>query len=404
MSRTENLPFIKGAVGHDDFARLAEIGANAVRISGFKPEKLDRAHAAGLGVLFNLPVRSERSGMDYDDAEAVAQQHKEVLETVRAYKNHPAVMLWCVGNELDHIPGAVDHRYNLKVWDAVNDICRDIHRIDPVHPCLTAVGMGRFGKVEDCVARCPELDLIGINAYGKIRQVAPLLRKHGWEKPWLFTEWGMTGMWERPKTEWGAPFEESSAAKAECYLRRYREAILAHPGRCLGGFAFYWGWRHETTLSWYNMKDPEGREMESVAVIEALYRDQPVDAARPQLFGVRVNGFAAPENVYLRPGQSCPLQALVAPGASPLPENFAWELRPEVEYGAYAGSGETLPPVVEGAIVSPDGPDATLLAPRKKGKYRVFAYLYDAGRFATANLPVFVGEPSDVRVDIEGED
>ncbi len=41
------------------------------------------------------------------------------------YKDHPALMIWSIGNELNH--GAT----NPKVWDAVNEISEMIHEIDP---------------------------------------------------------------------------------------------------------------------------------------------------------------------------------------------------------------------------------------------------------------------------------
>ncbi|MFP4382027.1 MAG: glycoside hydrolase family 2 TIM barrel-domain containing protein [Candidatus Sumerlaeia bacterium] len=390
MTRADKLPFIKGAVGHGDFGRLAELGANAVRLSRVSRKGLDAAAAAGLGVLAGLPVKPERNGMDYDDTRAIADQHEEVMALVQEFKDHPALMIWCVGNELDHIPDETP--YNRNVWNAVNDLVRDIHKIDSDHPALTAVGMGRFGKIEECAARCPDLDLMGVNAYGKINQAHGLLQKHGWTKPYVFTEWGMTGAWERPRTEWAAPFEECSATKADCYLRRYRDAILAYPEQCIGGFAFYWGWRHETTLSWYNMHGPKGHEMESVAAMESLWKEKPLDTSAPHLFGLRVNGIAAPDNVFLKPGQKYPLEALTAPEGIGPNQRFGWELRPEVKYGAYAGSGETLPPEAPEAIAEDRGEQAVLHAPQKPGKYRVFVYLYDGqNRFATANLPVHVG-------------
>ncbi|MFW6313597.1 MAG: hypothetical protein ACOC2N_06915, partial [Spirochaetota bacterium] len=231
--------FVKGAVGHEKLARLAELGANAVRLPALDREALDEAEAAGLAVLANLRVRPERDGMDYDDEAAVAAQHGELMAQVGELKEHPAIFMWCVGNELDHIPGNSD--FNPKVWPAVNAIAREIHDIDPDHPTMTAVGMGRFGKIAGVVAACPDLDLTGINAYADIDRVDGLLRGHGWEKPYVFTEWGMSGMWQRPKTPWGAAFEETTTVKAQAYRQRYRDAILAHPGRCLGGFAFYWG-------------------------------------------------------------------------------------------------------------------------------------------------------------------
>ena len=386
--------FVKGAVGHEKLARLGELGTNAVRLPELNRAALDEARAAGLAVLANLRVRPQRDGMDYDDEAAVAAQHRELMALVAELKDHGAIFMWCVGNELDHIPGNSD--FNPKVWPAVNAIARAIHDIDPDHPTMTAVGMGRFGKIAGVVAACPDLDLIGINAYADIDRVDGLLRENGWEKPYVFTEWGMSGMWQRPKTPWGAAFEESTTVKAQAYRQRYRDAILAHPGRCLGGFAFYWGWRHENTLSWYNTWGPDGREMETVEVWKELFTGTPADPELPHLYGVRVNRYIAPDPVVLESGERVPIEAL-ADGNATLPGmRLSFEVRPEVEYGAYAGSGEVLPEVVPGCIEEADGPQVTLQtvlrAPVEPGAYRLFAYLIDRSeRFATANMPFHVG-------------
>ncbi|MFW6231875.1 MAG: hypothetical protein ACOC37_02360, partial [Spirochaetota bacterium] len=119
--------FVKGAVGHEKLARLAELGTNAVRLPVVDSAALDEAEAAGLAVLANLRVRPERDGMDYDDEAAVAAQHRELTAQVDELKEHPAIFMWCVGNELDHIPGNSD--FNPKVWPAVNAIAREIHDI-----------------------------------------------------------------------------------------------------------------------------------------------------------------------------------------------------------------------------------------------------------------------------------
>jgi hypothetical protein len=106
---------------------------------------------------------------------------------------------------------------------------------------------------------------------------------------------------------------------------------------------------------------------------------------------VRVNHFAAPDPVRLRPGQRVPLEALADANASQQGMRFHWEIRPEVVYGAYAGSGEQLPAAVPACIEGERGAQAVLKAPEPPGAYRVFAFLYDAAnRFATANLPVLV--------------
>lgn len=157
--------FIKGAVGHHYLEKLKAYGGNSIR-SNPKQEQLDKAHKLGLSVLVNLPVRAQRDGMNYDDTKAVQKQHQEVLKIVRRTKDHPAVLMWSLGNELDFIQAnEVDH-YNLKGWDAVNALARDIRNIDPHHPAITVVGSISQDKIKQLNARCPDIDALGVNEYG----------------------------------------------------------------------------------------------------------------------------------------------------------------------------------------------------------------------------------------------
>src|SRR4028119_1574499 len=131
--------FIKGAVGSDYLEKLKQYGGNSIR-TGSRPDILDKAKSLGLTALVNLPVRAGRDGMNYDDSAAVSMQHQKVMDIVRKTKNHPAVIMWALGNELDFIQANVKEHYNTKVWKAVNALSREIHKIDPNHPIMTVVG------------------------------------------------------------------------------------------------------------------------------------------------------------------------------------------------------------------------------------------------------------------------
>ena len=57
---------------------------------------------------------------------------------------------------------------------------------------------------------------------------------------YLVTEWGPTGWWECPRTEWGAPIEQTSEEKRQVYEKRYTQDIMKS-NRCLGSYCFLWG-------------------------------------------------------------------------------------------------------------------------------------------------------------------
>ena len=52
--------------------------------------------------LLNLSSKSagaERDGMDYNDTATVRKQKERIVSKVNEAKDHPAVMIWAIGNE-----------------------------------------------------------------------------------------------------------------------------------------------------------------------------------------------------------------------------------------------------------------------------------------------------------------
>lgn len=64
------------------------------------------------------------------------------------------------------------------------------------------------------------------------------------------------------------------------------------------------------------------------------------------------------------------------------------------DFGAYAGQGESKPPVAEGAIKEKmdNGKTVKFEVPDARGdNYRLFVYVYDGkGKIAVANVPFFI--------------
>lgn len=294
--------FIKGArtLGTRYIEEVAEYGGNAVRVGSEKV--LDEAQSLGLSVLVGLPMGSERDGFDYDDEEAVKRQYNRAKEIVNTYKDHPALQMWAIGNENDHIPGDLD--YNVKLWDAVNDVAKMIHEVDPNHPAMTVVGTGREEKLAELIERCPDLDLLGVNAYGDLVKVPEWLRKYNWNRPYAVTEWGPSGWWETPRTNWGIVTEETSTEQARLYQERYEKVIQADPW-CLGSYVFLWtGNRQERTHTWFNMFHDDGTEKQTIEVMRYVWNGQLPDNLCPRIESLTINCLNAEDSVCLSPGSS----------------------------------------------------------------------------------------------------
>ncbi|MFO7671093.1 MAG: glycoside hydrolase family 2 TIM barrel-domain containing protein [Bacteroidales bacterium] len=386
LIRGEKPYFIKGAVGWDYLDRLAAYGGNSLR-SG--PRFLNRADSLGLTVMVNLPVKAQRDGFDYDDEAAVEAQFNRIKGIVEENRDHPALLMWAIGNELDHIPGDLD--YNLKVWDAVNDIAGMIKEIDPYHPVLTVVGCGRFEKIRDIQERCPNLDLLGINTYGLMLEIPEMLSEQGWTKPYAVTEWGVSGWWEVPRTNWDVVIEETSTEKAELYRKKYEGVVLADP-RCIGSYVFLWtSNRQERTHTWFNIFC-NGEETQAVETMQYMWTGQWPGNLAPRISSLNINGMSALDQVSVAPG-SINRGEVFATDPDQDALQYEWELLPEpTEFGAYAGQGEVKPEAVEGFIQQAEKGMISFRVPAEGGKsYRLFVYIYDGqGNMAVANIPFYV--------------
>jgi len=109
----------------------------------------------------------------------------------------------------------LNHSYtNPRVFDAVNDVAKMIHELDPNHPVTTALEAFKPGAVADALARAPELDFLSFQLYGNLFTLAERIQSAGFTKPFMVTEWGTIGYWEMEKTPWRAPVELTSSEKA----------------------------------------------------------------------------------------------------------------------------------------------------------------------------------------------
>jgi beta-galactosidase/beta-glucuronidase len=234
--------YIKGAgLELGSIQQLAAFGGNAFRTwrveNGDKTgiQILNEAHACGLMVCMGLDIARERHGFDYDDPLAVAKQLDKMRDDVLALKDHPALLMWGIGNELN-----LRHK-NPKVWDAVNNLSKMIHREDPNHPTTTMLAGADPDIIQLVSKYCPDLDLLSFQLYGDINKLPSYLTKSGYNGAYVISEWGATGHWEVEKTDWGRPIETNSTLKARDYKQRYLDYIAADQQQCIGSFVFLWG-------------------------------------------------------------------------------------------------------------------------------------------------------------------
>jgi len=343
-------------------------------------EVLDEAHENGLMVTMGIEVARERHGFDYDDEAAVKEQLENIKKEILEFKDHPALMIWAIGNELNL------RSKNAKVWDAVNDISKMIHEIDPNHLTTTTLAGISQKQISLIKERCSDIDILSVQMYGDLPNLPKLIREFGWEKAYMVTEWGATGHWEVPKTEWGAPIEENSTLKAANYLKRYKGGIEADSLQCIGSYVFLWGNKQERTPTWYGIFFEDGKESESVDVMHKIWNDKWPENRTPQIKSFILDSKTAYDNVNLESEKTYEAFVEINDFEND-PLNYKWEILPESTDLGDGGDYEERPKPVEANFKKTGEGKITFTAP-KKGVYRLFVYANDGfDHAATANIP-----------------
>ena len=389
--KVNNEPFyIKGAgLEFGAIDALADHNANSFRTwrtnNGKQSGKeiLDTAYSKGLYVTMGIEIARERHGFDYNDTIAVQEQFERVKEEVMELKDHPALLIWAIGNELNL------HHTNPKVWDAVNDISKMIHEIDPNHLTTTTLAGIQQKEVDLIKSRCRDLDLLSIQLYADLPELPMRIKKFGWTGPYIVTEWGATGHWEVPTTEWGAPIEENSTIKAAKYLDRYNKAIAVDKTQCLGSYVFLWGQKQERTPTWYGIFSPNGEETESVDVMHYIWNNKWPENRSPQVKSFHLNGKTAYHNIKLKSNTSASASIVVED-----PDNdkitYTWEILKESTDLKDGGDFEQRPIGIEVEVLKNNEGRFEFKTP-KKGAYRLFVYANDEdNNVATTNIPFLI--------------
>ena len=374
--------FVKGAGGIEMAPVLPKYGGNAARSWGseYGAVDLETCRKAGLVLQMGIWLPHNTEGFDYGDPAKVEELRDRVRKAVAVGKDHPNLLSYGLGNEME-----TGREADPTVWRVVGELAALIHKMDPAHPVVTVVADFSPAKIAAIRQYAPAVDILGVNSYGGAPSVPERLKAAGWTKPYLLTEFGPNGPWEVGKTPWGAAEEPTSSQKMGSYANAYRKGVLAAPGRCLGSFAFLWGHKQEETLTWFGMflpgSTPEKPEpIETVAAMSALWEGKPLPEGRIKAFSVDADGKP------VRPGET--ITAELQP-LSKKTVTVEWTMRRETANKANMGTGEKTEPVVMRSVVSAAGTHtAAVPAPKEPGAYRLYGFLRDGSGFVgTANAP-----------------
>ena len=396
-------PFvIKGAGGGGSKKVLAELGANSFRTWGADraKEELDEARENGLYVTVGHWLHST-SYFSYEDEAKNAEQTETILRRVRKLKDHPALLMWVIGNEME----ASDPE-SRALWTYVNDLAGKIKAIDPNHPVTTALMESSPGKVKLVDELCPNLDVIGFNSYAGCGSLGRRLREAGLKKPFIVTEYGPPlhndhNKWWIGVTDFGAPQELSSTQKAKWYVEPAKALLAEEKGRCLGVYAFTWGFKLETTPTWFGLQLPDGtvtaqalelaREVWGGEVrnrgpvfepISDIYEEKLAQARRENRPADKIAELAdvwpAMKLSTETPAAGEAVEAEVRasdPDGDAL--EYVWTLLQEAETYAVAGTGLAMPRGFDDAIIAGQGTPRVKAVLPGGGVYRLYCHVFD---------------------------
>ena len=370
---------IRGVAGHEQLHRLHQMGGNTIRVYDTTDlgQILDSAHANDIAVIVGLWMMGNLE-MDYSDSFLVDQQYEEIRESVRRYRDHPALLMWCLGNEISYRASLHELFFPSKMWLAFEDLVDLIHKEDPNHPVTTTITNYQRKRLLYFKFRVPQLDIVGINTFGRLAELRSMFKWYNWffDMPFFLAEWAISGPWESATTDWYTPIESSSSEKATDYVNFYREFIPHEDPRFLGSCVFYWGYKQEHTHSWFSLFTEKGEPTLALEALEQVWTGTLPTNFIPVADSLVVNGASSEDGIILNPGQIVNAH-LFAHDKEGDELKTEWEILPDSWHFDYRAINQK-PKPIEDLIQVKASRDIRFNAPYQEGTYRLFAKVSDA--------------------------
>jgi len=369
-------PFVAvGAAGQSRFGLLKQLGATTVRTYGDETGfVLDEAQKVGLKVIAGFWMEHPRRGFNYRDLAQVGPQLQRLTEFVNRHKNHPALLMWGIGNEVE-----AELKDDTDVWPGLEEAARLVRRLDPNHPTMAILAEAGNDKIVRLRKHASSIQVLGVNSYGDSLPSLPgRVRAQGWRGPLIITEMGPMGQWQARRTSWGAAIEPTSDEKA-AMLSRWFTALQPE---VQGQIVFYWGQKQEVTPTWHSLLLQGGEYSRTAEAMAAAWGGNTPQGNRAP----RISLFRFPAGDEWNKDQV--VRAELA-AEDPDGDQFGvvWQVMAESTDLKTSGDAEAVPPVFPQAVREP-GPKGAAIAGLQPGSYRLFVTIRDGkGAAATANLP-----------------
>ncbi|APD06318.1 hypothetical protein UJ101_00781 [Flavobacteriaceae bacterium UJ101] len=240
------------------FQDLKSLGVNTIRTWATNKNTkklLDTAQKYNIKVMVGIWMRHGKPGMEdddhfnyLDDSEGMDIMFHNAIKTVENYQHHPAVLTWGIGNEV-YLNIATDSEKEA-YSKFLEKICSTIKKMDPYHP-ITSIEAWTFGLDwwENFV---PSLDIYGLNSYGPgANFLNEELNSRKIDKPYIITEFGVTGEWDIKEKKNTIKVEPTDSQKYNTIVNGYHNWIQNKPS-CLGVYVFNYASGDDFISIWLN--------------------------------------------------------------------------------------------------------------------------------------------------------
>ena len=368
----------KGKNGEDYLLLAKELGANAVRTWGIDQgtrEYLDTALKYGLKVSAGIWIdyATPENKVSFLNDSYKKKKEREVLNYIQQFKDHPAVLMWGVGNECVYF--TYSEKEKVALCKFIDHLARKIHQIDPDHPVMYA--SSNFVELKYIKKYMPSIDIVGMNVYPSLRTCHSVWKSLRMDKPYILSEFGPPIYTQCPRDKNGLSFELSDKQKA-VYYREIINQMYELKGYNLGGFVHHLGETTQESMTWWNINYSFYKKY-PYWIIYNLYTGKKPPNLPPLIEYMNLS------RSKLKKGEFFEINFRVAnPEGDPLHYEYKISTTQEGVLKYYVNEFLHTKVKEENGIVK-------IQAPLKKGVYRVYLFVYDdKGNVASLNKSIVV--------------
>jgi hypothetical protein len=226
-----------------DFALLKAMGCNSIRV--YKPPTqkaaMDALYLNGIYVIMDYPISWSTNVSDPATRQSIKNGF---LDMVNTWKNHPAVLMWNLGNEMNGHVSSLSDWYSL-----VNECAQAAHSVDPNHPVTAScqdVGGGIETQIGSYNSLVPYMDIWSVQLYRGV-SFGNLFTSFATKssKPLLLTEFGCDGY----NGSIGSEDQNTQSTYLDSQWTEIKNNLSSTSSSkgCIGGCVFEWSdewWKH----------------------------------------------------------------------------------------------------------------------------------------------------------------